>query len=89
MERARSIASVLHGRLQRLRLPEQQPPAGWEQAAHLLGVRGQDYDVRRASRAEFEGTVRGYARAAAAPPDMGRRLDRHRQLAAQLRRPGS
>ncbi|HEV3291226.1 MAG TPA: AAA family ATPase, partial [Streptosporangiaceae bacterium] len=181
MDRARSIASVLHGRLQDLRLPERQQPAAlaerlpeartegpareavlmmdartqaigeqlaarpepwlvdrlgmppqqpgalrddwisragragfyrqahgitdpnvtigekpannpelvmlWEQAADVLEIRGQDYDVRRAPRAELEGTVRAYTRAAGtAPPDIGRRLDYHRQLAAELER---
>ena len=181
MDRARSVASVLHGRLQDLRLPERQPPAPlaerlpearteglarqaalmmdartqaigeqlaarpepwladrlglppqqpgalrddwisragragfyrqahsvtdpnvalgekpannpellmlWEQAADVLEIRGQDYDVRRAARAALEGTVRAYTRAAGtAPPDMGRRLDYHRQLGAELER---
>jgi hypothetical protein len=59
----------------------------WEQAADVLEIRGQDYDVRRAPRAELEGTVRAYTRAAGtAPPDIGRRLDYHRQLAAELER---
>ena len=59
----------------------------WEQAADVLEISGQDYDLRRAQRAELEGTVRAYTRAAGtAPPDMGRRLDYHRQLAAELQR---
>ena len=59
----------------------------WEQAADVLEIRGQDYDVRRASHAELEGTVHAYARAAeTAPPDLGRQLDYHRQLAAELAR---
>ncbi len=181
MDRARSIASVLHGRLRQLALPRQQPPAAWadrlpeartegpareaalmmdartqaigeqlaarpepwlvdllgmppqqpgalrddwigragragfyrqahgitdpdvalgprpdgnpelqtawDHAAYVLEIRNEEHDVRRASQAELEGTVRVYTRAAAAaPPDMSRQLDYYRKQAAGLQR---
>ena len=181
MDRARSIASVLHGRLQDLRLPEQQQPAAlaerlpeartegparqaalmmdartqaigeqlaarpepwlvdrlglppqqpgalrddwisragragfyrqahgitdpnvalgdrpannpelrmlWEQTHRDLEIPAEEVSVRAKSRAELEGTVHAYTRAAeTAPPDMSRQLDYHRKQAAGLER---
>jgi hypothetical protein len=61
--------------------------AAWDQAAHVLEIRGQEHDVRGASRAELEGTVRGYIRVAeTAPPDMCREIDYHRKQGAGLQR---
>ena len=59
----------------------------WDQAAYVLEIRDEEHDVRRASQAELEGTVRVYTRAAAtAPPDMSRQLDYYRKQAAGLQR---
>ena len=59
----------------------------WDQAAWVLEIRDEEHDVRRASQAELEGTVRVYTRAAAAaPPDMSRQLDYYRKQAAGLQR---
>jgi AAA domain/TrwC relaxase len=59
----------------------------WDQAAYVLEIRDEEHDVRRASQAELEGTVRAYTRAAAtAPPDMSRQLDYYRKQAAGLQR---
>jgi hypothetical protein len=61
--------------------------AAWDQAAHALELRGEEHDVRSASRTELEGKVHAYARAAAtAPPDMSRQLGYHRRQAAGLER---
>ena len=61
--------------------------AVWDRAAYVVELRGEDHDVRRASRAELEGTVHVYARAAeTAPPDMSRQLGYHRKQAAGLQR---
>jgi hypothetical protein len=59
----------------------------WDQAAYVLEIHDEEQDVRRASQAELEGTVRVYTRAAAtAPPDMSRPLDYYRKQAAGLQR---
>ena len=59
----------------------------WDQAAYVLEIRDEEHDVRRASQAELEGTVRVYTRAAAtAPPDMSGQLDYYRKQAAGLQR---
>jgi hypothetical protein len=59
----------------------------WDQAAWVLEIRDEEHDLRRASQAELEGTVRVYTRAAAtAPPDMSRQLDHYRKQAAGLQR---
>jgi hypothetical protein len=59
----------------------------WGQAAWVLEICDEEHDVRRASQAELEGTVRVYTRAAAtAPPNMSRQLDYYRKQAAGLQR---
>jgi conjugative relaxase-like TrwC/TraI family protein len=59
----------------------------WKDAADALEIRGEEYDVRGASRADLEGTAHAYTRAAqAAPPDVSGQLDRHRHQAAALER---
>jgi len=59
----------------------------WEQAHRDLEIPADEVGIRAKSRAELEGTVHAYTRAAQmAPLDMGRQLDYHRQLAAELER---
>ena len=59
----------------------------WEQTHRDLEIPAEQVSVRAKSRAELEGTVRTYTRAAAtAPPDMSRQLDYHRKQAAGLGR---
>jgi hypothetical protein len=59
----------------------------WEQTHRDLEIPADEVNVRAKSRAELEGTVHEYARAAeTAPPDMARQLDHHRQQAAGLER---
>jgi AAA domain/TrwC relaxase len=59
----------------------------WEQAHRDLEIPADEVSVRAKSRAELEGTVHAYTRAAqTAPPDMARQLDHHRQQAAGLQR---
>ncbi|MGH3194179.1 MAG: hypothetical protein ACRDOL_44345 [Streptosporangiaceae bacterium] len=61
--------------------------AAWDQAAYALELCGEGHDVRSASRADLEGTVHAYTRAAdTAPPDMSRQLGHHRRQAAGLER---
>jgi conjugative relaxase-like TrwC/TraI family protein len=67
--------------------PEGDPEkaAAWDHAAAALNLRAEEHDMRAASRAQLEHQVRAYTQAAeAAPPDMGRQVDRHRTLAAEL-----
>ena len=65
MDRARSIASVLHGRLHQLALPRQQPPMAWadrlpeartegpaQQAAQMMDARTQAIGEQLAARPE-------------------------------------
>jgi hypothetical protein len=59
----------------------------WDQAHRGLEIPADEVSVRAKSRAELEGTVHAYTRAAeTAPPDMARQLDHHRQQAAGLER---
>ena len=59
----------------------------WEQTHRDLEIPAEEVSVRAKSRAELEGTVRAYTRAAeTAPPDMSRQLDYHRKQAAGLGR---
>jgi hypothetical protein len=59
----------------------------WEQTHRDLEIPADEVSVRAKSRAELEGTVHVYTRAAeTAPPDMSRQLDYHRQQAAGLGR---
>lgn len=59
----------------------------WERTHRDLEIPAHEVSVRAKSRAELEGTVHAYARAAeTAPPDMARRLAYHRQQAAGLDR---
>jgi hypothetical protein len=59
----------------------------WEQTHRDLEIPAEQVSVRAKSRAELEGTVHAYTRAAAtAPPDMSRQLDYHRKQAAGLGR---
>ena len=59
----------------------------WEQAHQDLEIPADEVSARAQSRAELEGTVHAYTRAAqTAPPDMARQLDHHRQQAAGLER---
>jgi hypothetical protein len=59
----------------------------WEQTHRDLEIPADEVSVRAKSRAELEGTVHAYARAAeTAPPDMARQLDHHRKQAAGLER---
>jgi hypothetical protein len=59
----------------------------WEQAHRDLEIPADEVSARAKSRAELEGTVHAYTRAAeAAPPDMARQLGYHRQQAAGLDR---
>jgi hypothetical protein len=59
----------------------------WEQTHRDLEIPAEQVRVRARSRAELEGTVHAYTRAAeTAPPDMSRQLDYHRKQAAGLGR---
>ena len=59
----------------------------WEQTHRDLEIPADEVSVRAKSRAELEGTVHAYTRAAeTAPPDMARQLDYHRKQAAGLER---
>ncbi len=59
----------------------------WEQTHRDLEIPAEQVSVRAKSRAELEGTVHAYTRAAAtAPPDLSRQLDYHRKQAAGLGR---
>jgi hypothetical protein len=67
--------------------PEADPEktAAWDRAAAALNLHAEEHHIRAASRAQLERDVRAYAQAAeAAPPDMGRQIDRHRTVAAEL-----
>ena len=69
--------------------PEADPEkaAAWDHAARALNLDTAEHDIRAASRAQLERDVHAYAQAAeAAPPDMGRQIDQHRQAAAELAR---
>ena len=69
--------------------PEADPEkaAAWDHAARALNLHTAEHDIRAASRAQLERDVHAYAQAAeAAPPDMGRQIDQHRQAAAELAR---
>jgi hypothetical protein len=69
--------------------PESDPEkaAAWDHAARALNLDTAEHDLRAASRAQLERDVHAYAQAAeAAPPDMGRQIDQHRQAAAELAR---
>ena len=69
--------------------PEADPEkaAAWDHAARALNLDTAEHDIRAASRAQLERGVHAYAQAAeAAPPDMGRQIDQHRQAAAELAR---
>ena len=69
--------------------PEADPEkaAAWDHAARALNLDTGEHDIRAASRAQLERDVHAYAQAAeAAPPDMGRQIDQHRQAAAELAR---
>ena len=69
--------------------PEADPEkaAAWDHAARALNLDTAEHDTRAASRAQLERDVHAYAQAAeAAPPDMGRQIDQHRQAAAELAR---
>jgi hypothetical protein len=57
----------------------------WEQTHWDLEIPAEEVSIRAKSRAELEGTVHAYTRAAeTAPPDMARQLDHHSQQAAGL-----
>jgi hypothetical protein len=59
----------------------------WEQTHRDLEIPADEVNIRAKSRAELEGTVHAYTRAAqTAPPDMARQLDYHRQQATGLER---
>ena len=59
----------------------------WEQTHRDLEIPADQVNIRARSRAELEGTVHAYARAAeTAPPDMARQLDHHRKQAAGFER---
>ena len=59
----------------------------WEQTHRDLEIPADEVSVRAKSRAELEGTVHVYTRAAeTAPPDMARQLDYHHKQAAGLER---
>ena len=59
----------------------------WEQTCRDLEIPAEEVSVRAKSRAELEGTVHAYTRAAqTAPPDMARQLDYHHKQAAGLER---
>jgi hypothetical protein len=59
----------------------------WEQTHRDLEIPADELNIRAKSRAELEGTLHAYTRAAeTAPPDMARRLDCYRQQAAGLER---
>ena len=69
--------------------PEADPEkaAAWDHAARALNLDTAEHGTRAASRAQLERDVHAYAQAAeAAPPDMGRQIDQHRQAAAELAR---
>ena len=59
----------------------------WEQTHRDLEIPADEVGVRAKSKAELEGTVRAYVRAAeTAPSDMSRQLDYHRTQASGLER---
>jgi hypothetical protein len=59
----------------------------WEGTCRDLEIPAEEVSVRARSRAELEGTVHAYTRAAeTAPPDMSRQLDYNRKQAAGLGR---
>ena len=59
----------------------------WEQTCRDLEIPAEEVSVKAKSRAELEGTVHAYTRAAeTAPPDMAHQLDYHHKQASGLER---